>query len=241
MGHQSVGILVIGNEILSGRTHELNAHLAAKMLFDRGSRLEEIIVVPDIPTRISSAIGVLRRSYDAAITSGGIGPTHDDITMQAIADACGVPLHEHPEIIRVMSRRFGSENLNAARRKMANVPLGSELIHCKRTPSPGVRIDNIYVLAGVPEIFADQMEAIITDFGDRPRFRREIDVTLPESLFAEPLSNIQVRHPGIEIGSYPGSCKPPFSGRICLSGTDSEGLDAALADVRAMVNKLNKR
>jgi len=238
MKHQTLGVLVIGNEILSGRTHELNAHLAAQRCFELGCRLEEVVVVPDEESRIVETLNRLRRSYDAVITSGGIGPTHDDITMQAVAAAFSVPLHEHADIIKAMIERFGTEKLNPARRRMAIVPEGAELIRCRRTPSPGVRLENVYVLAGVPEIFADQLDVISSGFGGIPRLRREIDVSLPESLFSKPLSDIQNRHPEIEIGSYPGSCKPPYSGRICLSGSDKRLLDAALAEVMNMLKPM---
>jgi molybdenum cofactor synthesis domain-containing protein len=240
MKHQTAAILVIGNEILSGRTHELNAHLAAQRFFDWGCRLQEIIVVPDVESRIVAALNQLRHSCDAVVTSGGIGPTHDDITMQAIASAFKLPLHEHAGIIKAMAERFGMEKLNPARRKMAVVPKGAALIRCRRTPSPGVRLENVYVLAGVPDIFAEQLEVIAEDFGGKPILRREVEVRLPESLFAKPLSDLQTCYPDIEIGSYPGSCRPPYSGKICLNGSDAQRLGAAFAEVREMVEALKK-
>jgi len=240
MRHQTAAILVIGNEILSGRTHELNAHLAAQRFFDWGCRLQEIIVVPDVESRIVAALNQLRHGYDAVITSGGIGPTHDDITMQAVAVAFGVPLHENADIIKAMIERFGTEKLNSARRRMAVVPEGAKLIRCRLTPSPGIRLGNVYVLAGVPDIFADQLEVIAQDFGGEPRLRREIEVSLPESLFAKALSDLQARYSDIEIGSYPGSCRPPYSGKICLSGSDAQRLDEVFAEVGGMIKSLQE-
>ncbi|MDX8411024.1 MAG: molybdopterin-binding protein [Mariprofundaceae bacterium] len=240
MKHQTAAILVIGNEILSGRTHELNAHLAAQRFFDWGCRLREIIVVPDVESRIVAALNQLRHASDAVITSGGIGPTHDDITMQAVATAFNVPLHEHAGIIKAMAERFGMEKLNPARRKMAVVPEGASLIRCRRTPSPGIRLENVYVLAGVPDIFAEQLEVIAEDFGGKPMLRREVEVSLPESLFAKPLADLQTSYPDIEIGSYPGSCRPPYSGKICLNGSDVQRLDAAFAEICGMIDSLRE-
>ncbi|HKJ83174.1 MAG TPA: molybdopterin-binding protein [Mariprofundaceae bacterium] len=239
MGHQSAAMLVIGNEILSGRTHELNAHVAAGRLFKRGCRMEEIVIVPDIAARIIKTLNRLREHYDAVITSGGIGPTHDDITMQSVADAFGVPLVEHDGVIDLMTDRYGEQGLTDGRRRMAMVPEGADLVRCEKTIAPGVHLGNVYVLAGVPDIFTSQIEAILADFGGRPFLRREIEVQLPESLFSDELGAIQQRYPAVEIGSYPNRCGGSPCGKICMSGQDAMLLEQAEADVEAMLGRLS--
>jgi molybdenum cofactor synthesis domain-containing protein len=238
MKHQTAAILVIGNEVLSGRTREANAWLAAQRLFDLGCRLEEIAVVPDHLGAIADSLNRLRRRVDAVITSGGIGPTHDDITMEAVATAFAVPLVEDAAIVRIMQDRFGPEGLNESRRRMALMPQGAQLIRCEKTIAPGAHLDNVYVLAGVPEIFASQLEAILPEFGGAPYIRREIEVPLRESLFAQALEAIQKQFADVEIGSYPSHFSHPASGKICLSGRDAARLEAAESAVRAMLSAL---
>ncbi len=238
--HRTAAILVIGNEILSGRTHEKNAHLAAKRLFERGCRLGEILIIPDEESRIVKAIRHLTSAYDAVITSGGIGPTHDDITMQAVAKAFGVDLVEHQGVIKIMRDTYGQGNLNAGRRRMARIPKGARLIHCQKSIAPGVHLNNLYVLAGVPDIFASQLETILPDFGGQPFLRREIRVFLPESIFASELSKLQRRFPNVEIGSYPSRCGPRPEGKICLSGKNKDQLDAAEAAVRDIISAVSR-
>lgn len=236
--HQNAAILVIGNEVLSGRTREANAWLAAQKLFSCGCRLCEIAVVPDQHDAIVATLNRLRSSYDAVITSGGIGPTHDDITMDAVADAFGIPLIEHRFIVEAMTARYGPDGMNDGRRRMTRVPAGCRLIRCEKTIAPGAHIGNVYVLAGVPDIFASQLDAIIPDFGERPFHRREIEVRLPESLFAAPLEAIQKQFDDVEIGSYPGRCGPDPCGKICLSSQYPEHLQQALDLVSDMINRL---
>jgi len=234
MKHQSAAILVIGNEILSGRTRDENAWLAAGRLFECGCRLEEIAVVADVSTAIVSALNRLRHAYEAVITSGGIGPTHDDITMHAVAGAFGVSLVEHAETLKIMARHYGAGQINSGRRRMAMLPAGASPVASGKSIAPGARIGNVYVLAGVPEIFASQLEAILPHFGGRPFQRREIEVALPESSFSEALDHIQKCFPNVEIGSYPSECGREPHGKICLSGRDPAELERAEAAVKHM-------
>jgi len=236
--HQSAAILVIGNEILSGRTREANAHLAAQKLFDRGCRLAEIAVVPDIREHIIATLNRLRSDYAAVITSGGIGPTHDDITMDAIARAFAVELIEDGHIVELMTGHYGKQGLNEGRRRMSRVPQGAQLIRCAKTIAPGVCIGNVYVLAGVPDIFASQLEVILDNFGGQAFARREIEVTLPESTFSLQLEAIQQRFATVEIGSYPGRCGNQPCGKICLSSQDPAQLELAVHSVESMLASL---
>jgi len=238
MKHQTAAMLVIGNEVLSGRTREANAYLAAQELFNRGCRLAEIAVVPDVETAIVSTLNRLRNQFDAVITSGGIGPTHDDITMESVAKAFGVGLIEHRFIVQAMTEYYGNEGMNDGRKRMTRVPATASLIRCEKTIAPGVRIDNVYVLAGVPDIFASQLDSILDDFGSTPYRRHEIEVALPESLFAAGLTAIQQQYDDVEIGSYPGRCGPDPCGKICLSSQNPERLQQATADVESMLEGL---
>jgi len=240
MKHQSAAILVIGNEILSGRTREANAHLSAHKLFACGCKLGEIAVVPDVEERIVTTLNRLRSQFDAVITSGGIGPTHDDITMDAVAKAFGVVLIEHRQIVQTMTERYGEDGLNAGRRRMSRVPSGAHLIRCEKTIAPGAHIDNVYVLAGVPDIFASQLDAILPDFGGQAFARHELEVALPESSFALKLEEIQQRFPDVEIGSYPSHCGNKPFGKICLSSQNEEQLAKAEKTVATMLSGLNK-
>ncbi len=231
-------MLVIGNEVLSGRTREANAYFAARRLFDCGCKLGEIVIAADDADAIISSLNRLRGEFDAVITSGGIGPTHDDITMHSIASAFGVGLIEHPFIVRLMTEHYGKDRFNDGRRRMARVPDGSRLIRCEKTIAPGAHLENVYILAGVPDIFQSQLESILTDFGDAPFHRLEIDVALAESLFARQLAEIQAEYSDVEIGSYPGRCGMRPSGKICLSSQDTEQLQRAKDDVEAMLQQL---
>jgi len=234
-------MLVIGNEVLSGRTREANAYLAAQQLFERGCKLAEIAVIPDADGAIISTLNRLRNQFDAVITSGGIGPTHDDITMESVARAFGVDLIEHRFIVQAMTEYYGHEGLNDGRRRMTRVPATASLIRCEKTIAPGAYIENVYILAGVPDIFASQLDSILDDFGTVPYQRRELEVALPESLFAAGLSTIQAQFDDVEIGSYPGRCGPNPCGKICLSSQNPERLQQAAAEVEAMLSGFEQR
>ncbi len=239
MGHATAAVLVIGDEILSGRTRDANAHLAAQRLFARGCKLLEIAIVPDEVDVIAASIRRLRARADGVITSGGIGPTHDDVTMQALAEAFGVPLVEHAETIARMRAHYGEGWLTPARRRMARLPKGAQPILCARTFIPGAAIGGVYALAGVPEIFASQLEAILSEFGGGASFvREEIEVQAPESAFAEALAALQARHPEVKIGSYPRRCGARPCGSIVITGEDPEQVARVRAEIEKMVQSL---
>jgi len=241
--HQTAAILVIGNEVLSGRTREANAFHAAKKLFGRGCRLGEIAVVPDVQEAIVSTLNRLRSQFDAVITSGGIGPTHDDITMDSVAEAFGVKLIEHRFAVQLMTDRYGEDGMNDGRRRMTRIPTGAHLIRCEKSIAPGATIENVYVLAGVPYIFESQLESILSDFGDdeHPFIRHEIDVELPESSFSRELQSIQHKFSKVEIGSYPKMCGNRPCGKICLSGKDKVILESAIEAVSEMLNRIKNQ
>ena len=155
----TAAVLVIGDEILSGRTQDQNSHYIARYLAEMGVDLREVRVVPDIEEEIVAAVDALRGRYDYVFTTGGIGPTHDDITADAIARAFGVPIEEDPRAIAMLLERLKLDQLNAARRRMARIPKGAELVENSLTKAPGFMIGNVIVMAGVPMIMHLMLDA----------------------------------------------------------------------------------
>ncbi len=228
-------MVVIGNELLSGQTREGNSYVAAKELFSRGCRLREVSIVPDDHQCIVEALHRLRARVPAVITCGGIGPTHDDITMEAVAAAVGVPLLTDDATLELMRKHYGADQLNEGRRRMARLPQGAEPIVCAKSIAPGASIDGIFVLAGVPDIFRSQLECILPRFGGTPIHRREIEFRGFESRFYRRLEAIQRDFPAVEIGSYPKVCADDPWGRIVLTSCDQVALDDAQQAVAAML------
>ncbi|MDQ6990112.1 MAG: molybdopterin-binding protein [Mariprofundaceae bacterium] len=235
--YQTAAILIIGNEVLSGRTREANAWYAAKKLFEQGCKLAEVAIVPDVHDDIVSTLQRLSQRYDAVITSGGIGPTHDDITMQAVADCFAVRLLEHAETMQKLYEQFG-QDVDEGRRRMARLPETSEPIVCSASLMPGAHIQNVYVLAGVPSIFASQLDSFLHHFAGQAFIRKEIDVYMAESRFAAALTKVQASFQDVEIGSYPVMCVDHPCGKICLSSQNPESLEKALQAVRQMIEDL---
>ena len=207
MTAKTAAILAIGDELLSGRTRDANIHHLAGWLTSRAIALQEARIVADDAAAIVAALNSLRARYDYVFTSGGIGPTHDDITYDAVARAFGRPLVEHPEAIRLISAWYLSkgEEVTPARRRMALMPEGAELIMNPVTGAPGVRIGNVFVMAGVPGIFQGMLTAIETalERGVQIHSRAVTALGLPESRLAEQLLAIQNAIGGVAIGSYP--------------------------------------
>jgi molybdenum cofactor synthesis domain-containing protein len=202
----TAALVVIGDEILSGRTQDKNVAQVATWLNDQGIRLAEVRVVPDDQERIVAAVNELRRAYDYLFTTGGIGPTHDDITVDAIAAAFGVPVVIHPEARTVLEDYYRDRpgGLNAARLRMARVPDGAELLLNPASGAPGVKIANVYVLAGVPYIAASILEGLTGKLeGGRPIVSVTVGARAAESEVADLLRETEAAFPGVAIGSYP--------------------------------------
>ena len=201
----TAALVVIGDEILSGRTQDKNVAQVAAWLNEQGIRLAEVRIVPDDERRIAEAVNALRSSHDYLFTTGGIGPTHDDITVDSIASALGVPVVVHPEARRILEDYYrGRGGLTEGRLRMARVPEGAELIPNPTSGAPGVRIGNIHLLAGVPHIAASMLEALSgTLEGGRPMVSVTIGAFAAESDVADLLREAEGRHPGVTVGSYP--------------------------------------
>lgn len=233
-GRVTAGVLIIGDEILSGRTQDTNLRDIAKYLGVHGVDLAEARTVSDDIPEIVAALDALRTRYDYVITTGGIGPTHDDITADAVAAAFGVELEEHPEIMAMMAARWG-EAPNAARRRMARVPVGGVLVKNPVQGPPGFMIGNVFVLAGVPTI----MRGMLEDVGHRLEggavtISRTVRVEgSGESLIAQPLEAVAKAHPDMSLGSYPFFGDGIFGSNLVLRGRDASELAAVVKELIA--------
>ena len=202
----TAALVVIGDEILSGRTQDRNVGQVATWLNDHGIRLAEVRIIPDDIDRIGETINVLRAQHDYLFTTGGIGPTHDDITVDAIAAAFGVPVIFHPEARRILEDYYRDRpgGLTDARLRMARTPEGAELLINPSSGAPGVKMGNVYILAGVPHIAASMLEALTGKLeGGRPIVSVTVGARAPESDVADLLRETEAAHPGVAIGSYP--------------------------------------
>lgn len=236
----TAALLIIGNEILSGRTQDANLAFIAKHLGTLGIRFRETRVVPDEEAEIVAAVNALRTRYTYVFTTGGIGPTHDDITAECIARAFGVPLIRNPEAVRRLENHYaGTGLLNEARLRMANTPEGAILIDNPVSTAPGFQIGNVFVMAGVPVI----MQAMLTGIGDRlvggPVVKtKSVASGVPEGSFADALRAIAADYPGIDIGSYPAFRQGKVSTALVLRATDPALLDTVTALVADMLRDL---
>ena len=221
----TAALLVIGDEILSGRTQDKNVGQVAVWLNEQGIRLAEVRIVPDDQARIAEAVNALRSAYDYLFTTGGIGPTHDDITMDSIAAAFGVPVIVHPEARRILEAYYASRGgVTDARLRMARVPEGAELIPNGFSGAPGVRIGNVYILAGVPSIAAAMLQALDGKLeGGRPMVSLTVGAYVAESEVADLLREAEAAHPGVAIGSYP-FMRDGVHGANFVMRSDDEGL-----------------
>ena len=236
----TAAVLVIGDEILSGRTKDKNIGYIAEYLTNLGIELREVRVVPDVESEIVNAINALRVRYSYLLTTGGIGPTHDDITADCVAKAFGVPIDHDPRAVKMLEERFKPGDLNEARLRMARIPHGASLVDNPISRAPGFRIGNVVVMAGVPSIMQAMLDAAAKDFETGAKIIAEtIDANgLPEGIYAAPLAAAAAAHQGVSIGSYPSYSGTGFSNAIVIRSKDAEALAAAAAAVRAMLAKL---
>jgi molybdenum cofactor synthesis domain-containing protein len=232
-------VLIIGNEILSGRTQDENLAYLARGLGDVGIRLKEARVVADDAAAIVAAVNEVRARYDYVFTTGGIGPTHDDITAQSIADAFAVPLILHPEAKRLLETHYPPGALNEARLRMARVPEGASLLPNPISRAPGFRIANVFVLAGVPTIAQATFEQLKPNLRGGPKIlSRSVSCQLGEGVIANDLAALQQRFADVEIGSYPYFRRADFGVTLVLRGTERLRLDDATEELIALVRRL---
>ena len=221
----TAALAVIGDEILSGRTQDKNVAQLATWLNDQGIRLAEVRIVPDDPGRIGEAVNALRVAHDYLFTTGGIGPTHDDITIDAIAEALGVPVIVHPGARQILEDYYRDRpgGLTEPRLRMARVPEGAELIPNPSSGAPGVKWGNIYILAGVPHIAASMLEALTGKLeGGRPVVSVTVGARVAESDVAQLLSELEQANPGVAIGSYPFFREGRYGANFVIRSEDGD-------------------
>jgi molybdenum cofactor synthesis domain-containing protein len=229
----TAGLVVIGDEILSGRTQDRNVAQIGTWLNLQGVRLAEVRVVPDDQAKIVEAVNALRAACDYLFTTGGIGPTHDDITVDAIAAALGVAVVVHPKARAMLEGYYADRGgVTEARLRMARVPEGAELIENRMSGAPGIRHGNIFILAGVPHIATLMLEALSGRIeGGRPLLSRTIGCWAPESEVADLLGETERAHAGCQIGSYPFFKDGRVGANFVIRSTDEGALDACASDL----------
>lgn len=238
MPNPTAAMLVIGDEILSGRTRDANMHHLAQALAGRGIRLREVRIVPDEHDRIVAAVQALSADHDHVFTSGGIGPTHDDITADAVAAAFGAAIDVRDDARAILAahyQRTGLE-LNAARLRMARIPDGAALIDNPVSAAPGFTLGNVHVMAGVPAIFQAMVAGVLPGLtGGDPLLSQALDIPRGEGEIAAALADLAARYADLSFGSYPWQRNGAYGTQIVVRGTDGARLDAAMVDLAALV------
>ena len=235
---KTAAVLVIGDEILSGRTQDTNSHYIARFLASLGIDLKETRVVADVEDEIVAGLNALRARYDMVFTTGGIGPTHDDITADAVAKAFGVDIGYHPEVYALLEARYRPGEFNDMRKRMARIPHGAALIKNSVSTAPGFHIGNVYVMAGVPMVMRAMLEAIAPEL---PRGIVVTSVTLsaeiPEGTIAPGLLEIQNANPEVAIGSYPFYSEKGPGAQLVTRGRDGAAVERATQAIEVLIKQ----
>jgi len=235
----TAAVLIIGNEILSGRTKDVNLGYIADGLTRLGIRLREARVIADVEEEIVAAVDACRARYDYVFTTGGIGPTHDDITADSVARAFGLPLVLHPRAKAILERHYPPGGLNEARLRMAHVPAGADLIENPVSAAPGFRIGNVYVLAGVPSVMRAMFDGLKSGLvGGAPMLSSTVSAYLGEGVIAAGLGALQQRYGQLEIGSYPFFRQGRYGASFVLRGTDAAAIESAAGELRDLIRSL---
>ncbi len=237
MANPTAAMLVIGDEILSGRTRDSNMHYLAGELTRHGIRMMEVRVVADDQPAIIAAVNALRAGYDHVFTSGGIGPTHDDITAEAIAAAFGVEISQRADALALLAAHYERAGLefNAARRQMARIPDGATLIDNPVSTAPGFTIGTVHVMAGVPNIFQAMVASVMpTLTGGAPLLSQSLRVNRGEGEVAGPFGALAAEYPDLSMGSYPFIQNGAHGTNLVIRGTDAAQIDAAMTRLAAL-------
>ena len=227
-------VLIIGNEILSGRTQDTNLNHIANVLGENGIRVREARVIPDVEDDIVGAVNEARAKYDYVFTTGGIGPTHDDITADCIAKAFGVPLVVNEVIAARIRARPSPPDIMASRLRMARIPEGADLVENATGGPQGFSIGNVYVMAGIPAVMRAMLSTVQLEGGAVVR-SRSVTTYLGESQVATGLEEIQNRYPDIDLGSYPFMDNERYGTTLVMRGTDPRALDTMLEEVKQLI------
>jgi molybdenum cofactor synthesis domain-containing protein len=229
---KTAGIILIGNEILSGKVQDANAVYLCRELRALGVDVRRISVIPDEVQLIAEEVTVFSREFDVVFTSGGVGPTHDDVTIEGVARAMAVAVVRHPVLVDLLERHYRGKVTEAALR-MAEIPEGAELVGGESVRFPTVMIRNVYVLPGVPEIFRAKFEALRERFRDRPIHLRNVFVSIGEGTLADYLNRLLTAFPLLQLGSYPEFSNPEYKVKVTLESRDRGYVEQALADLLA--------
>jgi molybdenum cofactor synthesis domain-containing protein len=236
---KTAAILIIGNEILSGRTQDRNIQHIATHMTDIGIAMMEVRVVPDIPHYIVDAVKALSAAHSYVFTTGGIGPTHDDITAENVAAAFDVPLEENKDARAMLQAYYGDEGLTKSRLRMARIPKGAKLIPNQVTSAPGFIIENVHVMAGVPRIMQDMLTHILPSLqGGAPILSNTVTCELTESILAEKLAQLQLDNVDVEIGSYPYYSSGSLGVSLVVRTTEADRLEAVTIALESLVQEL---
>lgn len=234
-------MLLIGNELLSGRTQDTNLAYVANCMVDKGIQLLEARVIPDVPEVIVSSINELRARHTYVFTTGGIGPTHDDITADCVATAFGVSLPIHPQAKSILLAYFKSRDIepNEDRLRMARIPQGATLIENAVSAAPGFRMDNVFVFAGVPRIMQAMLGSVLDQLTGGPVVRSiTVPCNLAEGTVAAKLRALQARYPDTDIGSYPGKQVDAYRLSLVARGTDQPELEKIRSELEHVIVEL---
>ena len=230
----TAGLLVVGDEILSGRTQDRNIAQVASWLQVQGIRLSEVRVVPDVIERIAEAVNALRSAHDYLFTTGGIGPTHDDITVDAVAHALGVPVVIHPRARAILEDYYATRGgLNEGRLRMARVPEGADLIENRMSGAPGIAVGNIRMMAGVPAICAQMLDSLTGTL-------ETVGGWIQESAVAGLLQEVERANASCQIGSYPFFREGKTGANFVIRSTDRAALDACVEDLCSGLERLGQ-
>jgi molybdenum cofactor synthesis domain-containing protein len=238
MTNPTAAMLVIGDEILSGRTRDSNMYHLAGQLTERGITLAEVRVVADDQAAIVAGVNALRAAYDHVFTSGGIGPTHDDITADAMAAAFGVAITHRADAMDLLGAHYARQGaeFNAARQRMARIPDGAVLIDNPVSIAPGFSLGNVHVMAGVPRIFEAMLAGVLAGItGGAPLLSRTLRLERGEGDIATAFADFAAEYPDLSMGSYPFNMNGSFGTNLVLRGTDAVRLDAALAALTSLL------
>lgn len=223
---KTAGIIIIGNEVLSGKTQDTNSHFLCQELRALGVEVQRVTVIPDEIELIGTEAASFSRQFDFVFTTGGVGPTHDDVTMAGIARGFGLKVVRHPELERRLRERHG-ENINEARLRMAEVPEGAELVGEGSLYAAVVKLGNIYIFPGIPKILHERFRVIKEDFRDAPFYLKVVYVREGEGVIAAILNSLLESFPDLLLGSYPVLDNPDYKVKVTLESKDRDYLDRA--------------
>jgi molybdenum cofactor synthesis domain-containing protein len=229
---KTAGIVLIGNELLSGKVVDANAAYLCRQFRELGVEVRKIAVIPDEVDLIAREVREFRAAYTWVFTSGGVGPTHDDVTIEGVARAMMVPVVRHPALVELLERYYRGRVTEAALR-MAEIPEGAELVGGETVRFPTVLMRNVYVLPGVPEIFRAKFDALRERFRDQPIHLKNVFVTIGEGTLADYLNRLLADFPLLQLGSYPEFSNPEYKVKVTLESRDRGYVEQALADLLA--------